>query len=85
MSVSQVALSTPKEEGSLENLGGGEFMRKNYVTPPKVKQEQRIIDKLSEIKPPNRKSGGPVDDWEAKLFGKQPNFDNKNGTLIIQF
>jgi len=73
LSVSQVALSTPKDEGSLENLGGGEFLRRNYATPPKQPAKPERLDK----KPQQRLSSGPVDDWEAKLFGKQYNLENK--------
>jgi hypothetical protein len=74
LSVSQAAISTPKD-GSLENLGGGEFLRRNYATPPPSKP-QRHENKPSEK--PQRWSAGPVDDWESKLFGKQYNFDKQS-------
>lgn len=68
--MSQVALSTPKEDGSLENLGGGEFMRRNYATPPPVKHVPKV-EKPVETSKPHRWSSGTADDWESKLFGKK--------------
>lgn len=77
LSVSQVALGTPRD-GSLENLGGGEFLRRNYATPPPVKSSsirssdhQITSSHAPPPEKPERWSTGPVDDWETKLFGKQ--------------
>ena len=70
LSVSQVALSTPKD-GSLENLGGGEFLRRNYNTPPHGKGPRTPV--ISNPPENNRWSTGPVDEWDAKLFGKIEN------------
>ena len=44
---------------SLENLAGGEFLRRTSATPP--------------VKPPRIPLGSDkaVDEWEQKLFGKQ--------------
>ncbi|XP_021953772.1 rab11 family-interacting protein 1 isoform X2 [Folsomia candida] len=73
LSVSQVALSTPKD-GSLENLGGGEFMRRSHATPPPVKQPPPKVETKGFPEPvtkPHRWSSGAADDWESKLFGKK--------------
>ncbi|CAG7827069.1 unnamed protein product [Allacma fusca] len=74
LSVSQVALSSPKD-GSLENLGGGEFLRRNYNTPPPGKPPRTPTAPAPE---PHRWSAGPIDEWDAKLFGKQHNLVNNN-------
>jgi len=83
LSTSQATLPNPKE-GSLENLGGSDLMRRNY-TPPPAKQVT-IPEKPSEPKPTlNRWSAGPIDDWESKLFGKKSHFDTKSVEIIPDF
>jgi len=79
LSVSQVALSasTP-QDGSLENLGGGEFLRRNYATPPPSKP-QKVEPKVNNKTQQQRWSSGPVDDWESKLFGKKYSFETTDG------
>ncbi|CAL8104819.1 unnamed protein product [Orchesella dallaii] len=79
LSVSQVALSSPRD-GSLENLGGGEFLRRNYATPPPVKPK-RASDPPPEK--PERWSTGPIDDWETKLFGKQNMLDKASSLKSV--
>lgn len=53
--------------GSLENLAGGEILRRNANPPPK--------------KPPRFESK-PVDEWEQKLYGKSgKNYHSNSDTL----
>ena len=65
----------------MENLGGGEFLRRNYATPP-PKKPSRKTDPAPEK--PERWNAAPVDDWETKLFGKQNILDSMSiYTLFI--
>jgi len=69
----------------LENLGGGEFLRRSYATPPPGKPS-RLPTAYESAEEKNLKSNGtggggagPIDDWESKLFGRQ----NSKGKIAI--
>jgi len=70
--MSQSAISSSKNV-SLENLGGGEFLRKNNGTPPRGKP-QRPVSASFQSSPVQSTKLSPIDDWEAKLFSKQSEY-----------
>jgi len=82
LSVSQHgAMSTPKD-GSLENLGGGEFLRKSYATPPpRTLKAPPPVARTEEPKTTSGKETNHIDDWESKLFGRQGPVFNDRGNL----
>lgn len=72
---SHSSLAISQRDGSLENLGGGEFLRRNYATPPPPQQLKSTSTMDKEIVSGSNAgfAADSFDDWEAKLFGKQNN------------